>query len=151
MLLKTVEYKPVHTKQGSRMKNLSILIVNHEAETKAFLKTFLVNQGFHVSVARQEKMLESTIEKIKPDILIIDQPLCDIDLLETLGRCRETAMIFVSSIPAESLAHYRRIQQFQRQSNFAFLEKPLQEDELLRSINMLTQMTNSEPENKKDQ
>ena len=133
------------------MKNLSILIVNHEAETRAFLETFLLNQGFYVSVANEETMLESTIEKVKPDILIIEQPLCNIDLLETLGKCRETAMIFISSIPAESLAHYRGIQQFQKKSGFAFLEKPLQEDELLRSISILTQMTNSEPEKKKDQ
>ncbi|MCF8045843.1 MAG: response regulator [Desulfarculaceae bacterium] len=132
------------------MKSLSILIVNHEAETRAFLKTFLVNQGFHVSVARQEKMLESTIEKIKPDVLIIDQPLCDIDLLDRLARYRETAMIFISSIPPESLAHYRRIQQFQKQTNFAFLEKPLQEDELLHSIRMLTETT-SEKTRKKEQ
>ena len=133
------------------MKNPSILIVNHEAETRAFLETFLLNQGFNVSVAHQETMLESTIENTKPDILIIDQPLCDIDLLNRLQRYGELAMIFISNIPAESLAHYRGIRQFQKQSKFDFLEKPLQEDELLRSIRILAQMKNSEPKTKKDQ
>lgn len=133
------------------MNHLSILILNHEPETRAFLKTFLLNQGFLVSVAKEETMLESTMEEIKPDVLIIEQPLCDIDLLDTLGRYRETAMIFISSIPAESLAHYRKIQQFRKQTNFAFLEKPLQEDELLRSIGMLTEMTTWGNTREKDQ
>ena len=96
-------------------------------------------------------MLEATIEEIEPDILILDQPFCDIDLLDRLSRYRETAMIFISSIPPESLAHYHRIRQFQRQSNFAFLEKPLQEDELLGSMSMLTEKTNLGKTRKKDQ
>ncbi|MFO7751557.1 MAG: hypothetical protein R6V41_00405 [Desulfobacteraceae bacterium] len=133
------------------MKNPYILILDHEAETKAFLKTFLINQGFEVSVARGEAMLASTIEKLKPDILIIDQPLYDIGLLELLVQYHETAMIFISSIPPESLVHYRRLKQFRKQSNFAFLEKPLQEDELLNSIRTLTGLTTSEKTKKRDQ
>ena len=119
----------------------SILIVDQEPETRAFLRTLLTNRGFVVHCAEGVEEGRSKREACCPDLMIVDALLPDEGPLSFCGCDPKLPIIFISPVPLGSLFFRNRLihahNGLKQAAGLPFIEKPLQEDELLQRINVL--------------
>ena len=119
----------------------SILIVDQEPETRAFLTTLLTNHGFIVHCAEGVEDGTCMQQSCCPDLMIVDAMLPEEGALTFCGCDITPPVIFISPIPLKSLFFRNRLihahNGLKPASRLPFLEKPLQEDELLYLINTL--------------
>jgi CheY-like chemotaxis protein len=125
----------------------SILIVDQEPETRAFLRTLLTNHGFIVHCARGVEDGTCKKQSCCPDLMIVDAMLPEEGALSFCGCDITPPVIFISPIPLKSLFFRNRLLHahngLKEPSRLPYLEKPLQEDELLYLINTLNRPTGS--------
>ncbi|SLM28067.1 putative Response regulator protein (CheY-like protein) [Desulfamplus magnetovallimortis] len=133
-----------------------IIVINSEPEENAFLQTFLENRGFEVFASLSVCQGIEQLEHFKPELLIVDAlssgektagekmttTESSLKRLFAQKRVKDIPVIFISTIPLKTLTFRRK--KFYRElcsgkrEKILFLEKPLQEDELLNSICILT-------------
>lgn len=127
----------------------SILIVDQEAETRAFLRTLLTNRGFIVHCAEGIEDGICKQQSCCPDLMIVDAMLPEEGALSFCGCDMTPPVIFISPIPLKSLFFRNRLihvhNGLKQASRLPFLEKPLQEDELLYLISTLNRQTGLTP------
>lgn len=129
-----------------------IIVINSEPEENAFLQTLLENRGFEVfAVASVSQGIEQ-LTIARPDLLIVDALSAGEKMVTTESnlsslfnrkRVKDIPVIFISTIPLKILT-FRRKKFYRelcsgRKQKILFLEKPLQEDELLNAIYFLTE------------
>lgn len=119
----------------------SILIVDQEPETRAFLRTLLTNRGFVVHCAEGVEDSRSKRQACCPDLMIVDALLPDEGALSFCACDSKLPVIFISPVPLGSLFFRNRLihahNGLKQSSRLPFIVKPLQEDELLERINVL--------------
>ncbi len=119
----------------------SILIVDQEPETRAFLRTLLTNRGFVVHCAKGVDEGRCKRRDCCPDLMIVDALLPDEGALSFCGCDPKRPVIFISPVPLGSLFFRNRLihahNGLKHTAGLPFIEKPLQEDELLDQINAL--------------
>ncbi len=72
---------------------LKVLVVDDEIAIQRFLRVALNGQGFIVSEANTGKLALSSVTLIRPDLVILDLGLPDIDGVEVTRRIREWSKI----------------------------------------------------------
>lgn len=75
----------------NEMKDIKVLVADDEVEFANTLVTRLKLRDFKASMANSGKATIASIEKDKPDVLILDLKMPDLDGLEVLGKLREVA------------------------------------------------------------
>jgi len=122
----------------------SILVVDQEPETRAFLRTLLTGHGYIVHCAEGVEDGISKQQLCSPDLIIVDAMLPNEGALLFCGGKANLPVIFISSIPLRSLFFSNRLihahNGLKHASGLPFIEKPLQEDELLNLINTLNRV-----------
>lgn len=128
-----------------------ILVINSDAEERAFLRTFLRNMGFEVFAVESVCQGIDELENAVPDIIIVDalsaggETASNESSLSNLfihKQVKNIPVVFISTIPLKTFTFrrkkfYRQLCR-EREDTVLFLEKPLQEDELIDSIATLT-------------
>ena len=71
------------------LKNVSILIVDDTPKNIQLLGTILKNAGYKVNVATNGLQALSVLEKLKPDLILLDVMMPDLDGYETCKRIKE--------------------------------------------------------------
>ncbi|MBP9855146.1 MAG: response regulator transcription factor [Candidatus Omnitrophica bacterium] len=82
-----------------------ILIVDDEKAIRRFLKTSLTSQGYEVGEAKNGKEAIAELKSFRPDAIVLDLGLPDIDGIEVTKRIREitqTPIVIVSVREKES-------------------------------------------------
>ncbi len=122
-------------------KQKKILVVDQESDIRGFLQTFLTNRHFDVNLASNEQDALHKFLACKPDLLIMDALLPQQGMQRLLGHAKKIPVLFICAIPLKVLFFRHKLQigadLFFSGSQIPFLEKPLQEDELIEQINLL--------------
>lgn len=71
------------------IKNVSILIVDDTPKNIQLLGTVLKNAGYKINVATNGLQALSVLEKLKPDLILLDVMMPDLDGYETCKRIKE--------------------------------------------------------------
>lgn len=120
---------------GYRGKRHSVLIADDQTEQRTLLRSVLEPLGFSIHEAHSGAECLAVAQQRKPDLLLLDLALGDIDGLEVTRRLRATwitAPIIIVS--ANAYQSHRHLAIAAGCDNF--IAKPLQIDELLRKIKL---------------
>ena len=122
-------------------KQIKILVVDQEADIRGFLQTVLTNRQFDVVLAMDEHEGFQKFQVHCPDMLILDAMLPHLGMQTLLTHVEKTPVLFISAIPLKILFFRHKLQIgtgfYVSTAEIPFLEKPLQEDELIEQINRL--------------
>ena len=69
---------------------IQILVVDDDAELRDLLRNYLGGSGFEVSVLHDAASLERRLERERPDLIVLDRMMSDIDGLTALRKLRAT-------------------------------------------------------------
>ncbi len=115
--------------------------MDQEADIRGFLQTVLTNRHFDVSLASEEQDALRKFLARKPDLLIMDALVPQQGMQKLLTHAKNTPVLFICAIPLKVLFFRHKLQiganLFFSGSQIPFLEKPLQEDELIEQIHLL--------------
>ncbi|SMC60820.1 Response regulator receiver domain-containing protein [Desulfocicer vacuolatum DSM 3385] len=129
-------------------KLTKILVVDQEADIRGFLQTVLTNRQFEVTLAVDEQEGIDKFQALEPDMLILDAMLPHQGMQTLLTHAKKTPILFISAIPLKVLFFRHKLQLgtglYISPAEIPFLEKPLQEDELIEQINQLMLRIDSE-------
>lgn len=119
------------------LAGLKVLVIDDEPDVRDFIMTSLRRSGLKVEGARSAVEALSKLPSIKPDILICDIGMPDVDGYALIRMIREQEMKYGGFVPAIALTAYAQegIRQKVLASGFqAYVTKPAQTDKLLREI-----------------
>src|ERR1700722_5648662 len=69
---------------------IQILVVDDDADLRDLLRNYLGGAGFEVSVLHDAASLERRLERERPDLIVLDLMMSDIDGLTALRKLRAT-------------------------------------------------------------
>ena len=69
---------------------IQILVVDDDADLRDLLRIYLGEVGFEVSVLHDASSLERRLERERPDLIVLDLMMSDIDGLTALRKLRAT-------------------------------------------------------------
>jgi PAS domain S-box-containing protein len=123
---------PVETLEG-----IHVLVVEDDADTCAYLDQFLSTYGAEVTCIQSAEEAVAHLMRSKPDILVSDIGLPEIDGYELMQRIRRLPADSGGAIPAIALTAYARSEDRTRalQAGYqAHLSKPVEPVELVATI-----------------
>lgn len=122
-----------------------ILLVDDEASVISTLKTFLQLSGFEVEVAQNGEQALEKLERLRPDLVVLDVLMPHLDGRETLRRMRRrgdwTPVILLTQISGRA----ERIMAFEEGAD-DYLNKPFDPHELVVRIRAV--LRRARPENR---
>lgn len=87
---------PIHRADGSPIR---VLLISDEPVLASLVKMSLHDEGWIVQLARTGDDAIAALDRFGADVLVVDMPLCDIDVSHVLGRVRNadvyTPMLFL--------------------------------------------------------
>jgi PAS domain S-box-containing protein len=114
----------------------TILIVDDRLDNLKLLTTFLRQRGFEIMVAQSGEETLKHVERIVPDIILLDVMMPGIDGFETCrmlkqqGSIKETPVIFMTAL-SETVDKVKGFEM----GAVDYLTKPLQHEEVLARVN----------------
>ncbi len=101
----------------------NILVVDDEQSMREFLEIMLTQEGYKVTLASNGRKACSILEKTKPDMVITDIRMPDIDGIEVLKKAKslnpETIVVLISAFATASTAV-----EAMREGAYDFIPKP---------------------------
>jgi CheY-like chemotaxis protein len=125
-----------------RLKDISVLAVDDDADTRVLVKTILERSGAYTTVVNSGKEVLEIIKHICPDILICDLAMPQMsgyELLENVRRL-ETEIGWLPVIALTASARTQDLTESRRGEFEAHLAKPLIPNELVATIAKLVRM-----------
>ncbi len=129
------------------MKRFSILLVDDEASQREPIKGFLENQGYVVFSAASYEESVKLFKSNDVDLVLTDYKLKDKSGMEVLGEVKSLNPM----VPVIVMTAYGTIESavnLMKQGAFDYIQKPIDLDELLISIEKAAELTNLKAENK---
>ena len=130
------------------LENKKILIIDDELDMRIFLCNLLGNCGYEPIGAGDTKAGMQEAEREKPALIILDATMpkeSGIQMYQELiahDELRNVPVIMVSNIDKKTFSFYQRFQSTPRDRGVpepgAYLEKPLEAEELIRLVRSLT-------------
>ncbi|HEY9729358.1 MAG TPA: PAS domain S-box protein, partial [Chroococcales cyanobacterium] len=124
----------------SRLNRLQILVVDDVADMRELLATILEHYGATVRVAASAAEALIAIEQFKPDLLISDIGMSDIDGYMLLRQVRQLPPERGGLVPAIALTAYASEFDYQQALTAGFqkhIPKPVEPEELVKAITAL--------------
>jgi len=81
---------------------VQVLVVDDEAQIRVVLRAYLEREGYSVEEASNGEQAVALAEKLRPDLVLLDIGLPDIDGLEVLRRLRTTSDVYVVMVTARA-------------------------------------------------
>ncbi len=125
-----------------KLQGIKVLAVDDETDTCQMLERLLRACGADVTTAGNAQQALALLDAYRPDIVISDIAMADIDGLELMRRLRRHPDPRLAGLPALALTALTRQEDIERarQAGFnAHLRKPLEAAALLRQVAALTQ------------
>ena len=119
---------------GEEMAKLMALIAYDDSQTLRFIRANLRASGYRVVAARTDKEVLVQFEKTKPDLVILDFKLPELDGLEICRQLREKSDIPIIITAERNLRHV--VECFNAGAD-DYITKPFAVDELLVRVNAL--------------
>ncbi len=126
------------TNSHSPASNSTIMVVDDNPELVELVCVMLETKGYNVMYANSGKELLAGLEKQKPDLILLDVMMREMDGLEVLERLRgnpDTASIPVILLTAK--VHHEDVQRGYKLGADYYIKKPFDRFKLLASINLL--------------
>ncbi len=118
--------------------NRTIMVVDDNPDQVDILRITLEWKGFNVRCAYSGKDLFAGLEKLKPDLILLDIMMPQMDGLEVLTRLREnsdTASIPVIFLTAK--VHHEDVLRGYKMGAEYYITKPFDNTQLLQGINSI--------------
>ena len=113
-----------------------ILIVDDESGIVDEVKTYFIEEGYEVYAADTGKEGLESLEKNKPDLLMLDMKLPDMSGIQVLKTCKEKYPL-IKVIVITGYVDQQIIDEAERLGRDAFLEKPFNLERLQQEIDGL--------------
>ena len=123
------------------LRGLKVLVVDDEADTRDMLTRLLQERGAEVCTAASGIVALSLVQDCKPDMLIADIGMADMDGYEMMRRIRALPTVAGGGTPAVALTAFSRAEDRTRALLAGFqahLIKPVESSELIATVAMLT-------------
>lgn len=134
---------------SSEIERKKILIVDDELDIRIFLCNLLGNCGYHTIEAGDKDEGMQVAVREKPALIILDVTMpreSGIQMYRELKEhkaLRKIPVIMVSTIDKKTFSFYQKFQRAPRDEEFphpgAYMEKPLEAEELIEVVRRLTQ------------
>ena len=125
-----------NTMPDTRLRSVNLLAVDDDADTRNLVKAILERSGAHITVTGSGREAFEVIKNTRPDVLICDLAMPEMDGYELLQKVRHLEPE-VGLLPAIALTASARSQDRirTRQAGFqAHLAKPIAPNELIKKI-----------------
>ncbi len=116
----------------------TILVVDDHPDVVDILRITLESKGFNVRCAYSGKDLFAGLEELKPDLIILDIMMPEMDGLKVLARLRENSD--TASIPVillTAMVQYEEVLRGYKMGADYYMTKPYTATQLLTGINSL--------------
>jgi DNA-binding NtrC family response regulator len=112
----------------------TILVVDDELGIRALLSEILTDEGHTVELAEDASQARAVRERLRPDLVLLDIWMPDVDGITLLKECGATAQL---TMPVIMMSGHGTIDTAVEATKFgamAFLEKPITLQKLLRAV-----------------
>ena len=134
----TLQLKPLPEKKkiiGYQGDPRSVLIVDDNPENLSFLKQFLQNLGFNVSVVKGGSECLEFCSEISPDLVLMDMLMPEMNGMETTRKLLyENPSLSYRIIGMSASVFTEEKRQFMKAGCAGFISKPIRQDELLACV-----------------
>lgn len=122
---------------SKQTKNAYILIVDDSPDSLKYLTDIIEETGAQVLVALSGQKALDVIERITPDVILMDAVMPDMDGFETCRRIKHnSAMLHVPVIFMTGLSETQNIVEGFQAGGVDYLVKPIDSDELIARMNV---------------
>ncbi|MGH9221279.1 MAG: response regulator, partial [Vicinamibacterales bacterium] len=130
--------EPQKALQGlSDLSGVHVLAIDDEADSLGLLRVVLEAAGARVTTASSGPAALGMLESIKPDVLVADIGMPEMDGFELIKRVRAMASPHVRDLPAAALTAFARSEDRTKALQHGFemhLAKPVDPGELVASV-----------------
>jgi len=129
------------------MSKRNILVVDDEPDIRELVKEILEDEGFEVAAAQNAATAKKLVESFKPDLILLDIWMPDIDGITLLKEWKEENSIDASIIMMSGHGNVETAVEATRHGAYDFIEKPLSIAKLLLTIKHALETTALQQEN----
>ncbi len=116
------------------MSKRQILVVDDEPDIRNLVQEILEDEGFSVNVAENASKARQEVESFKPDLILLDIWMPDVDGITLLKEWKETDHIVAPIIMMSGHGNGETAVEATRHGAYDFIEKPLSISKLLLTI-----------------
>ena len=116
------------------MSKRHILVVDDEPDIRNLVQEILEDEGFSVNVAENAAKARQEIESFKPDLILLDIWMPDVDGITLLKEWKENDHVIAPIVMMSGHANVETAVEATRLGAYDFIEKPLSISKLLLTI-----------------
>jgi two-component system, NtrC family, nitrogen regulation response regulator NtrX len=124
-----------------------ILVVDDEPDIRSLVKEILEDEGFNVAVAENATKARELVESFKPDLVLLDIWMPDIDGITLLKEWHEKNVLSAPVVMMSGHGNVETAVEATRLGAYDFIEKPLSIAKLLLTIKHALETTLLQQEN----
>ncbi len=129
------------------MVNRNILVVDDEPDIRNLVQEILEDEGFIVSVAENAIKARELFNSFKPDLILLDIWMPDIDGITLLKEWKETDNVNIPIVMMSGHGNVETAVEATRHGAYDFIEKPLSIAKLLLTLKHALETTTLQQEN----
>lgn len=129
------------------MSNRHILVVDDEPDIRSLVMEILEDEGFSVAVAENAAKARELVESFKPDLVLLDIWMPDIDGITLLKEWHEKNILSAPVVMMSGHGNVETAVEATRLGAYDFIEKPLSIAKLLLTIKHALETTSLQQEN----
>jgi two-component system, NtrC family, nitrogen regulation response regulator NtrX len=129
------------------MSKRQILVVDDEPDIRSLVQEILEDEGFDVNVAENAEEARREVESFKPDLILLDIWMPDVDGITLLKEWKENDHISAPIIMMSGHGNVETAVEATRHGAYDFIEKPLSISKLLLTIKHAFETTSLQQEN----
>ena len=129
------------------MNNRHILVVDDEPDIRSLVQEILEDEDFSVNVAENATKARQLVESFKPDLILLDIWMPDVDGITLLKEWKENDNVTGPIIMMSGHGNVETAVEATRHGAYDFIEKPLSIAKLLLTIKHALEATSLQQEN----
>ena len=129
------------------MNKRQILVVDDEPDIRSLVQEILEDEGFNVKVAENATKAREEVESFKPELILLDIWMPDIDGITLLKEWKEEEHIAAPIVMMSGHGNVETAVEATRHGAYDFIEKPLSISKLLLTIKHAFETTSLQQEN----
>jgi DNA-binding response OmpR family regulator len=126
------------------MKNASVLVVDDEEDIRGLIRILLERSGLEVTEAANGREALRQLHSVRPDVVVLDVTMPDLDGWETLERIRDVSEVPVLMLTARA-AELDKVRGLKAGAD-DYVTKPFGRQELLARVEALLRRSGAEPD-----